>query len=215
MIKKEIVSWVLNLCPKEDDSGKFHPRVVEAVIEDVLKGMYADFYAINPRLIGSYGKMFGETSPIPILFDQKTNIYYSVLPQKIVNLPCPGSGVLNIFPYINTGNAFLPMTVTQADFIFNTDVAVVSSKVGYTTRQDTRVDFWNSTTAIRAMGVRLLLLIPFSKYLSDDVVEIPPLTEKQGGTFIQRVMNQLGMIQPPDLIDDNKDSAPQSNNQKQ
>jgi hypothetical protein len=103
------------------------------------------------------------------------------------------------------------MDAREADLIFNTDVAVVSSKIGYRTRQDTRVDYWNMSSAVRATGVRLDLLIPFSVYADDDVVLIPELSEKEGGTFIQRVLKELQIVPPADLEDTNAPAKEQTN----
>ena len=205
MIKEEIISYVQGLLPL-DKVGKYHPRFIEATIEDVLSEMYADLYKINPALLDNYTKSYGIPTAIPISQESGSTIYYSTIPEKIISLPCKSSGVRHIYPFIHTGNVFVPMDAREADMIFNTDIAVVSTKIGFRVRQDNRVEYWNTNLATRTAGVRMEILIPFSKYLDSDVVQIPELTEKQGGTFTQRVLNVLGVIQPKDLIDNNKDT---------
>ena len=211
MIKEEWISFVKGLLPKEDKTNKYHPRFIEAAIEDTLKGMYSDLYEINPNLLDNYCKRYGTPTAITIVQEAGSGIYYSTIPEKIVNLPCKSSGVRHIYPAVHTGNAFQPMDAREADLVFNTDIAVVTSKIGFNVRQDTRIEYWNTSAAVRAAGVRLDLLIPFSAYLDSDVVEIPQMTDKQGGSFTKRVLEVLGVIQPVDLVDDNKDAEEQTN----
>ena len=211
MIKEEIVSVVRNLTPKEDKTKRFHERFLEAIIENVLREMYTDLYKINPLLLNLYTKSYGESTAITIAQDPTTNIYYSTLPAKIINLPSKQSGVRSIYPVVHTGNVFNPMSADEADRLFNTDVAVVSSKIGYRTRQDTRVDYWNMNDTVLVAGVRMDLLIPFSVYSDSDVVMIPELGEKEGGDFITRVMTALQIVPLADLQDDN---APKEEAQK-
>ena len=203
MIKTEIISLIRSLIPREDATNRFHERVLEANIEKVIIEMYQDLFKINPRLLSQYTKQYGETTPIAILTDNNTGIYYSLLPAKIVSLNSKSSGVLHIFPVVNTGNVFQPMDSTEADLLFNTDVAVVSNRIGYKVRQDTRVDYWNMNSEILETGVRMSLLVPFSVYEDDDVVMIPELGEKEGGSFVNRVLTVLQVIPPADLKDDN------------
>lgn len=221
MIKKEILSTIINLLPKEDKTGKYHPRFIEAVIENVLIGMYKQVYERNPRLVDNYTVQYGETTAIDITLDAVTGIYYSTIPARIVSLPCKNSGVRRIYSFDQTDasndatyyNAFVPMDSTEADMIFNTDIAIVTSKIGYRVRQDTQVDYYNTNAFVRAAGVRMDLLIPFSVYTDTDVVHIPEFSEKEGGSFTQRVLQVLGVIQPKDLKDNNSPAMAQANNQ--
>lgn len=214
MIKREIVSLVRNLLPKEDKVSKYHERFLVATIEKVLLEMYADLYAIRPSLLDNYTKTYGATTPIVISLEASSGIYYSTLPVTICNLPSKNSGLRHIYPIAQTGNQFQPMDAREADLIFNTDVAVVSSKIGFRVRQDSRVDYWNTNAVVRVAGVRMDLLIPFSQYLDTDVVNIPEFTEKQGGTFAQRVLTLLGVVPPVDLIDNNAENKQQTNSKK-
>jgi hypothetical protein len=66
------------------------------------------------------------------------------------------------------------------------------------------------SAAIAAQGVRMDLVIPFSRYAEDDEVKIPEITEitgtnyqKKSETFMDRVMAILAMSPPVDLKDDN------------
>lgn len=207
MTKANIVDQILTLLPREDKVSRYHPMVVEAACEKVIIEMYNDIWKANPRLLDKYCKRYGATTPITIVQEAGTNIYYSTLPVRICTVPDKASGVRHIYPRAYTGNQFVPMDATDADFVFNTDVAIVSSKIGYMPRQDTRVDYWNTNAVVRSAGVLLDLLVPFMQYADTDEVTIPELTEADGvKTFFERVLNVLGVIPPVDLKDDNKNA---------
>ena len=214
MIKKEIVSLVRQHLNKIDKTKMYHERVLIAECEKVLNEMYHQLYQTKPRLLDNYTKTYGADTAIAISQESNSNIYYSTLPANIVNLPCKSSGVLHIYPVAQTGNIFVPMDSTEADILFNSDVAVVTDRIGFRARQDSRVDYWNMTSAILATGVRMDLLIPFSVYADTDVVNIPEFGEKEGGTFLQRVLTALAVIPPTDLLDNNAVSEQPTNNKR-
>jgi hypothetical protein len=214
MIKTEVLSYIKNTVGVVDPTQEYHLRYLEAVVESVLKEMYSDIYKLNPLLLDLYTKQYGVTTPVAISLENSTGIYYSTIPCKIINLPCKSSGVRHIYPLVHTGNQFVPMDSREADLIFNTDIAIVTSKIGFRTRQDTRVDYWNTNAAVRASGVRMDLLIPFSEYADTDVVMIPELTDAQGGTFIMRCLKVLQVVPPTDLSDDNNATQKAKQNTK-
>lgn len=214
MIKKEITSLVKNHLQKLN-KGNYHERVIIAEIEKVINEMYHQLYKTNPRLLDNYTKTYGADTAIVINQEANSTIYYSTLPANIVNLPTKSSGVLHIYPKAQTGNVFVPMDAREADIVFGTDLAVVTNRIGYRVRQDTRVDYWNMTPAILATGVRLDLLIPFSVYADTDVVNIPEFGEKEGGSFLQRVLMALSAIPPLDLADNNAPAQQQTLNKRQ
>ena len=234
MIKKEIISLIKNHVGKIDKTQDFHLRFLEAVIERTLVEMYADMYKINPNLVNGYTKTFGITTPISIRLEANTGLHYITLPSQIVNLPCVSSGVRRIFPLgslsvstSQSGNIFVPMTATESDLLYNTDVAVVTSKVGYRVRQDKRVDLFNAGSLYALnVTVGMDLLIPFSEYADTDDVMIPELTgsdapptryggRTQASTFIDRVLDSLKLVPPADLRDNNAPSQSNQNNSNQ
>ena len=73
-----------------------------------------------------------------------------------------------------------------------------------------RVEYYNMPASIEATGVRMDLIIPFSKYAEDEEVKIPEIVEitgtnyqKKSETFVDRVMAILSVVAPVDLADDN------------
>lgn len=216
MTKQEIISYVKGFVPREDSTQRWHTRFVTAVIERVLIEMYADLYKINPSLVDLYTKQYGVTTAITIRTEAISGLIYSTLPVNIVNLPCKASGVRHIYPLLNTGNVFQPMDAREADLIFNTDVATVTKKIGYRVRQDSRVEYYNMNATILAAGVRMDLLVPFSVYTDTEVVLIPELGDKEGGSFLNRVLPLLGVVPPAQLDDsnNNEQATEQPSNKK-
>ena len=63
-----------------------------------------------------------------------------------------------------------------------------------------------SATVVSA-GVRMDLIIPFSRYEEEDIVLVPEIVNpRTNETFADRVLHILGVIGQPDLKDDNTSS---------
>lgn len=206
MTKQEIISWIRGFTVREDQTARMHERWLIAVIEDVLKEMYGELYKATPKLLDLYTKSYGTTTAVTVIFDSANEIYYSTLPATIINLPSKSSGVLHIYPKVNTGNIFHPMDSREADLVFNTDIGTVTTKIGYKVKTDSanmRVEYYNMNTTVRDTGVRMDLLIPFSVYSDTDIVLIPDPVTKEGTTFKDRVLTALQVVPPAELIDAN------------
>ena len=207
MIKQEVRSLIRNLLPRIDKVGRWHDIVISAAVEKAISQMYEEVWRINPLNLQRYTVGFGYVTPVTVNTEVNTNIKYSTLPESIIPFQDKASGVRRISTVAQGSFTFFPMDFREMDLIpsggyFKT----VNSKVGYAVNQ-TRVEFYNLSAAIEVVGVRMDLIIPFSKYDDDDEVKIPEIGDmRTGETFVDRVMKILGIIQPVDIIDDN---APQ------
>jgi hypothetical protein len=102
------------------------------------------------------------------------------------------------------------MDFREMDLVANGSYfATATSRIGYAVNQ-TRVEYYNMSAAIQAIGVRMDLIIPFSKYAETDEVKTPEIVEitgtnyqKKSETLLDRVLAILSMAPPPDLKDDN------------
>lgn len=203
MTKREIIGLLREYLQRNDKENKYHPEVIIKSIEITLKEMFTDLYRLSPRSLGKYAKTYTD---IAVSHEASSGIYYSTLPVEVINIPSTGSGVIAILPKVaNTGHTFVPMTVNEADMVFNTDVAVVTRMIGYRPRQDGRVEYYNMSSAVETAGVRMALLPVFSDYSDDEVVAIPELPT-EAGTFLERVLNALAVIPPVDQLDNNSNS---------
>lgn len=204
MVKAEIRSLVKNLLPKYDKSGKYAPRFLDAVIEKVLAEMYNDVFRRNPLELQRYTKPYGYTSPLAVLLEAATGLYYTTLPAATLVFPDKASGVRRISTPLQGGMTFFPVDQREMDLIQSGSYSdVVSSKIGYAVTP-TRVEYYNMSAAIIASGVRMDCIIPFSVYTDTDTVLIPE-ERNEGLSFIDRVLAVLGVVRPIDALDNNAD----------
>jgi len=208
MIKSEIRSLVRNTLPRIDKANRWHDSYLNAAIEKAVAALYHDIFVINPLGLQRYTKGFGYTTPILIQTEVATGIKYATLPESIIPVEDKASGVRRISTPAQGPFMFFPMDFREMDLVANgCFFDTVNTKVGYAVNQ-TRVEFYNLPASIT--GVRMDLLIPFSKYDENDEVKIPEITEvigtnyqKKSETFMDRVMAILGIASPVDLRDDN------------
>jgi hypothetical protein len=208
MQKQEIRSLVRNTLPKIDKSNRWHDNYLNAAIEKVIAAMYHDIFETNPLALQRYTKGYGYTTPIAIQTENSTGIKYCTLPESIIPFEDKFSGVRRISTPIQGQFMFFPMDFREMDLVANGGYfGVVNTKVGFAVNQ-TRVEFYGLPASIT--GVRMDLIIPFSKYAETDEVKIPEITmvigtsyQKKSETFIDRVMTYLGVASPVDLFDDN------------
>lgn len=213
MVKAEIRSLIWNLLPKYDKTNKYSFPVVDAAIERVINEMYNDVFLKDPNALQVFTKGYGYGASLPIAQEALTLIYYTTLPQVIVPFGDKKSGVRNVSSTAQGGLAFFPMNLDEMKLITDgTHTDTVAQKTGYMVTP-ARVEFYNASAAILGAGVRMDLIIPFSKYIDTEMVLIPEIADKQGGTFEERVLKILGIIQPVDLKDDNRDQQTQNSGQ--
>lgn len=202
MIKEEIRSLIFNYLPKLDKSNKYHPRFIDAAIEQTIKELYWDIWSVSPHNLQRYTVGYGYTTAITVNLEASTQLYYSTLPAAIVPFPDKCSGVRRIHTPVQAGVKFYPMDAREHDLILNGSfVNTLTDMVGYSVNQS-RVEYYNMTAAIIASGVRMDIIQPFSAYADTDTVLLPELRDKDGGTFESRVLSKLGVIQPVNLNED-------------
>jgi len=213
MIRQEIRSIIRNALPKIDKTNLWHDAVINAACEKALAQMYEDVWRISPLNLQRYVKQYGYTTALAVALEANTNIYYTTLPESIIPFQDKSSGVRRISTIAQGGFTFFPMDVREMDLVaigcyFNT----VNTKIGYAVNQ-TRIEYYNMNPIVSAAGVRMDLIIPFSKYDEDDEVKIPEIADmRTGETFFDRVMKILAGVQPVDIKDDN--APPEGNGQK-
>ena len=206
MIKKEIRSTVFNRLKKYDSSANYHPRVIDAECEVVLNQMYNEVAGASPLSLMRFVKGYGYTTPLDVLTEASTGIYYTTLPESIVPIMDKASGVRRVAPATQTGKKFNPMDQREWDLMMNSSFAgYVKNKIGYCVTP-TRVEYYGMTGAIITSGVRMDILVPFSKYLDTDVILVPEHKDSNGLGFIDRVVQSFKDKPPIDLIDDNKET---------
>ena len=204
MQKAEIRSLVRNTLPKYDKGAIYHDNYINGVIEKALASMYDDVWKLNPLNLQRYTKDYGYVTPIAVNVESSTRLYYSDLPESIIPFQDKSSGVRRISEIRANGMTFFPMDFREIDLASNgCYFDTVNSKIGYAVNQ-TRIEYYNMSVAVQNVGVRMNLIIPFSKYAETDEVKIPEIADmKTGETFMDRVLKIVQVIRPADLKDDN------------
>lgn len=213
MTKQEIRSLIKNLLPKLDKTNKYHDRVIDGAIEEVISEMYTDVFKRNPLELQRYTYRLGYSIPIEVLYEASTGIYYSNYPTgySIIPFPDKASGVRRISTMIQGGLTFFPMDAREIDLVRSgSSVNTVNTKIGYVVLP-TRVEFYHITTSVLNDGCRMDVIIPFSNYGDTETVLIPEEKDDQGNDFVNKVLAKLGIIQPVDAKDDNADAPQQQN----
>jgi hypothetical protein len=211
MQKAEIRSLVRNSLPKIDKANRWHDEYIDRAIEKVIAQMYEDVWRFNPINLQRYTKSFGYSTAITVSTEAGTGIKYSTLPESILPVQDKASGVRRISTIAQGAFTFFPMDFREMDLVANgCYFDTINSKIGYAVNQ-TRIEYYGMTAAIQAVGVRMDLLIPFSKYDETDEVKIPEIADvRTNETFMDRVMKILGVTAPVDTKDDNASKEVQS-----
>jgi hypothetical protein len=205
MIKSEIRSSVLNRLQRYDKTAKFHARVIDAECEAVLHTMLGEVFRMSPHSLQRYTRGYGYSTPLAVLYEASSAIYYTTLPESVIVLPWKASGVIRVASAVQTGGKFYPMDQREWDLMQGGSyVDNVKNKIGYAVTP-TRVEYYGITGAILASGVRMDCLIPFSKYTDTDTVPYPDHVDGNGLGFIDRVVEKMKDKPKVDLLDDNKD----------
>jgi hypothetical protein len=204
MQKAEIRSLIKNSLLRLDRTNRWHDNYIDAAIEKTLARLYEEVWRINPNNLQRYTLGFGYTTPISVLTENTTGIKYSTLPTSIIPIQDKASGVRRISTMTQGMVMFLPMDFREMDLVADGSYFdTITSKIGYAVNQ-TRVEYYNMSVVVEAAGVRMDLIIPFSKYSETDEVKIPEINDlKNDETFVDKVMKILMFAPPPDLTDEN------------
>ena len=202
MIKSEIRSLIKNLCNKYEEIERYHDRVIDAVCEETINQMLWELWASDPLSIQRYVKKYGYATPIAVLYEATTHLYYSLLPTAIVPFRDRASGVRRISTVVQGGVSFYPMDSRESDLIqAGSFVDTVTAIIGYSVTD--RIEYYNMTATVIAAGVRADLIVPFSVYTDSETVLLPEFKDGQGESFMDRVLKNLYNI-PPAELNENK-----------
>jgi len=205
MVKSEIRSLVKNALRRYDKLALSHDKVIDANCEAVLNVMYNEVFRMSPHSLQRFVKTYGNDAALTVLTEDSSGIFYVTLPENIVYFPDRASGVRRVATSTQTTIKFYPMDQREWDLIGSGYAGTVKDKIGYIVTP-TRVEFYGMTTEVRDAGVRMDLIIPFSKYLDTDTVLYPEHTLDDGSGFIDRVVMRMRDKPEVDLLDNNKNA---------
>jgi len=200
MRKDEIRSLIINNLRKYNVTEIYHPRFIDAAIEETINQMLWELWSVDSLSIQRYVKRFGYLVPIAVSYEASTRLYYSILPTTIVPFRDKSSGVRRISTVIQGGVRFYPMDSREMDLIQNGSyVNTITSIIGYSVTD--RIEYYNMSAAIVTTGVRADLIVPFSVYTDAETVLLPEFKDDQNETFADRVLKNLFKIPVADLYE--------------
>ena len=198
MIKSEIRSLIINQAQRLDPKARYHPRVIDAIVEGILSEMLWELYALDPH----YLQRFTVTCISDVSYEAVANLYYTILPVKIIPFPDKASGVRRVNTIAQPSMRFYPADYREMDALRSSSYfKEVTDKILYIVTQE-RVVYYGMTAAIAAEGVIMEVIQPFSQFDDTDTVYIPEFRDGEGMSFDDRVKRKLMNIPPVDLSED-------------
>jgi len=198
MQKNHLRDYIKNHLPKVDKTNKYHPVLIEHAIEKAINGVFTEIALKNPHELDQYTKEYS----IALVQDGTSLNYTATLTHPYIPIPDKRNGVRFIEAQGDYAEIlFMPMTQKEFYLYPNTNASKVSDRIPYYLDR-TKVYFYSPSSAVTTAGVVIHQLIPFTVYSDTDNVVIP---DGMDGVVVKMALEHLGIIQPVDLADDNKD----------
>lgn len=189
---------------RERINGEFEAKQMGKVGDQKLAYYIGRVYnsaltAVFSRNLTNFDPYIKEYQSIAIAQDSNTNVYYSVLPSKIIMIPRKaGNGVIRISGMTSESVEYVPITNGELQVMDGLEIDIVDDVVGYAFKNG-RVEYKEMTAAIAAGTVKMELVIPFEAYEDEDLIQIPTGSDE---IIIQGVMRMLINTPDADRIND-------------
>jgi hypothetical protein len=202
MTKEYLRSELHGLLSSIDKTGKWHPTLLDHVLESVINSVYFQVHAQNPKALGQYIKAYSVSSALLVTGPGR---YGLSIPATLVPLPDKRGGVRSLRSSLGLSVYFVPITHqelalmedSQADNLITTSPSVIY----YAVHEDV-IDFKNMTATIAAAPFYLDLLVAFTSLTDTDEV---PLPYGKNMEILKMALEILGVVSPKDLLDNNSD----------
>lgn len=202
MIKKELISLVKNLLPKEDKTNKYHTEVIATAMGIVYANMLNDVFNQDPKELDNFVKVYTGQA---VLVDANTLVAYSTLPVAYIPFRDKASGVRKIYAYSDGSmKRFYPMDSRESDLALSGSYFhSVGTRYGYVVKAS-RVEYFNMVEdgSARFTPVIMEVVPQFTALADDDNVIIPQGREN---ALLAGTLEIMGVVPPVDLKDDNAD----------
>lgn len=214
MIKKiELIELIKHRLEGEAETknlGKLHNNVLAYFIGRAFNSLLIQVFRNNLSNFDAYTKWYKN---VDIRYDSQTQIYYSVLPAPVIQLPRKGDGIMQINDMLDKTIQYVPMSNGELQNIEGLDVDTIDAVVGYVFKNG-RVEYqgvvdYDGSQSTYSDVVRMLLVIPFEEYADTDYVQIPTGSDE---LLLQTVINLL--INMPDSDNLNNNNTFNPNNKR-
>ena len=176
MNKQEIIELVVTRFPQ------VHERVAEAWITLAFNQILYEDSRKDPSNFDFYSKTYKN---VAILKDPDTDIYYSTLPQQVVQLPDNAEGVRRINAMKGLMPEFIPLQRDSWDVFAGLDAGKIDHSIGFSPTNE-RIEYERNPEISK---VRMDLVIPFDKYDDDDFINIPSGSDLRIIAIVEQLIN--------------------------
>ena len=200
MTKEYLRSELHGLLSSIDKTGKWHPTLLDHVLESCLNSVYFQVHAQNPMALGQYTIRYSQ----PVTAGQYEG-YIAALPVELVPLPDKRGGARAINDHTNPDIYFVPITDQEYQLMKSTQVddlvATTPTLIYYVTGIDELL-FVNMTAAIAAHTITADLIVAFTSVSDTTEVRMPLGKDVE---VLKMALELLGVVPPKDLLDNNSD----------
>lgn len=188
MLKAHLIEAIADRFPD------VHELVIEFHIARAYNQIIYQTFRLDPNNLDLYSKTYKD---VAIVKDDDTNIYYSVLPAAIVQLPDVQDGVRRVSPMkTNDRVVFFPVPRDSWDVFETLDVQLTDDGIGYSVT-NLRVEYDHKDSDVDT--VKMDLVIDFAEYDEEDEVNIPSGQDAQLISIVEQFINGTP---PPDKLND-------------
>jgi hypothetical protein len=178
-------------------------RRIELAISAVLNTIFYTAFRVHSSNLDTYSKTYKN---VAISQDPDTNIYFSILPAKVVQFPRVSDGIMNINEMKNEMKGkdvmFVPMKSDDNEMMFGIESDLIDDVVKYI-RKGGIVEYYNLDPTITK--VRMDLVVDFTEW---GMTEDFPVPSGQDNDLVNMVTQYLKSdIRPTDLLNNENEIA--------
>lgn len=197
MIKGELIDLFSLYMQQEDETARYHPRVIEFALEPVYEGMISELIvtgALNADLLTT------RSATLPV-FEDADGFRYVAYPKNIMPLLKTESGVRSINTTGDYEYFFYPTTRDEIGDMTGSDVDIITESIWYWIEPD-GVKFKDIPDSIKNTGVVMRYIPSFSAMDDGDRVYVPDMKRVE---LFSAAKQKLSSIPPKDFKQNNSD----------
>lgn len=203
MIKKAFLEIIQKRLKPIDETNQFGLQYIEGVV-DVYWQKFAMNYIVQA---GADPFFYTKSYNVVSVSTDSNGLLYVDLPESIIRFPYSPytSGIEGVISmYAISASQWDLKPIREADYysIRNLEVYLAAAEHYYWVGYDKVFFSDNLTSEITDNGVRMNLMIPFSKYL---MTEDLPLPSDMDQVLMEYVINFISGTPTPDLLNNNSD----------
>ena len=203
MTKKAFLEIIQKRLKVIDETNQYGLQYIEGVVD-----IYWQKFALNYiTKLGMDPFFYTKEYEVTSVSEASNGEFYVDLPESVIRFPYGlysngAEGVVGMYAITSGEWDIKPIREGEYRSIKNLEVYLSAKEHYYWVRYDKIYFSDNLTSNIEDNGIRINLMIPFSKYtMSEDI----PLPSDMENVLSEHVVSYLQGTPPPDLINDNSD----------